>query len=213
MTEPDSSTRAARERAAIEGRAVQVFAGELKGAVEAMSEDLMLVRSEAVRLLEDCIGFVERLDDATYSAGSRVLTQGTIGKHLRHLVDHYQALLLVDGEVGAAVVDYDHRERDVPMERDRAAAVRAIRGVVESLRRVNVPGNRTVTVRLMVSATGAIVEAPSTFVRELLFASHHATHHCAMMKAIAIENGAGAEACGWLFGTAPSTAHHHDARS
>jgi hypothetical protein len=50
----------------------------------------------------------------------------------------------------------------------------------------------------------------STLARELAFASHHAIHHHAMMKAIAQEHGQAAESG---FGVAPSTLNHESLAS
>jgi hypothetical protein len=54
------------------------------------------------------------------------------------------------------------------------------------------------------------VELVSTLGRELAFATHHAVHHQAMMKAIAFEFGVEVEEC---FGKAPATVNAERTRS
>src|SRR5688572_25558274 len=87
--------------------------------------------SAAMALLEQAVGFIESIDDASYSQPSRLLPGGTIGKHFRHVVDHFAATL---APLRAdAVIEYDRRERDVPMESCRRTAVAQIRSVMDAL--------------------------------------------------------------------------------
>lgn len=145
------------------------------------------------------------LDDASYNAPSRLLKGGTIGKHFRHVVDHFAAALApirtTDAELGK--IDYDHRERNVPMETSRDAAMIEIKGVVRDLGRVQAgDSDRPVRVRLMLAADGTEREYESTLGREIAFASHHAVHHHAMIEVIAAEMGASTPEG---FGKAPAT--------
>jgi hypothetical protein len=57
----------------------------------------------------------------------------------------------------------------------------------------------------MLSGDGHEAELESTLGRELVFATHHAIHHHAMMSAIASEFGI---KVGPDFGKAPSTINH-----
>lgn len=154
----------------------------------------------ACHLLGQCRELVGGLSDTEFVAPSARLGGGTIGQHLRHTLDHYHAI------VGAEdVIDYDHRERDVPMEASRAEALRAIDAVRERLRAIGAGSDaRPVAVRVMISGEGAEVQLASTIGRELAFATHHALHHQAMIRSIALELGAGVDP---HFGRAPSTLH------
>jgi hypothetical protein len=167
------------------------------------------VAAAAIALLDQCAGFVRLTTGTAYTGESRVLKGGTIGKHIRHSLDHFRAAL--DGASHGVPVEYDRRERNVPMESDPVAALSAIaalRGRLSSL------GNDSLTtplrVRVMLSGDGAEAELGSTLGRELAFAAHHAVHHHAMLGAIAAEFGiqTGAE-----FGKAPSTLTHESGRA
>lgn len=162
-------------------------------------------------LLSQCEIFVARLDNDTFSAPSRVLAGGTIGKHLRHLLDHFTAIS--HALKSRSPIDYDHRERDVPMEANRLAALRALQQSIETLSNssdTHEPhcASSPVRVRIMIDGSGTEIELGSTLGRELAFATHHAVHHCAMMRAIALEHGVSEGICGQAFGLAPSTANH-----
>jgi hypothetical protein len=154
--------------------------------------------------LAQCAALVGALDDATYAAPSRVLAGGTVGKHVRHCLDHFRAA--VDDGLAGRHIDYDHRERDVPMETVREAALEAIRALGLRLGELTDADLACkVSIRVMLAADGAEAVLASTLARELAFASHHAVHHHAMIKAIAAEFGFQP---GDEFGKAPSTLLH-----
>ncbi len=167
-----------------------------------------VVADAAVRLLDECAMFIEGVGDEAYTRESRVISGGTIGKHVRHVLDHYAAIF-VGMDMGEEI-GYDRRERNVPMEADRGAARAAIMEIKSRLSRGAAEGtgwlSRPVRVRVMVSAEGDEAELGSTAGRELAFATHHAVHHQAMMRAIAAEHGEGGGT--GEFGKAPSTLHH-----
>lgn len=170
------------------------------------SEGWLRVISAAHAMLEQCEGFVREVPGNVYASESQVLPGGTVGKHLRHVLDHYAAIVETEVLSGTGEVDYDHRDRDTPMESDREAAiarVAALRARVAGLARVSEA--TTLKVRVMVTGDGGEAVLGSTLARELAFATHHAVHHQAMMKAIAGEFGVEA---GPEFGKAPSTINH-----
>lgn len=159
----------------------------------------------ALALLQQAISFIERIDDASYAAPSRLLPGGTIGKHFRHVVDHFAATLapLRPGVESGTPIEYDRRERNVPMETCRRTAVEEIRGVMRDLERATESASGShVTVRLMLTADGTEGDFRSTLGREIAFASHHAVHHHAMIQVIANELGLSVPEG---FGKAPAT--------
>lgn len=166
--------------------------------------ETMAVAGAAALLLGECAGIIERVDDVAYQAASCTIRGGTIGKHIRHVLDHFRAAL--DGGSAGMCIDYDRRERDVPMETDRSLALVAIEeltGRIHAMDGAIIDG--PVRVRVMVASDGRAVELRSTMARELAFATHHAIHHHAMVRAIAAEFG---HELPEELGRAPSTLHH-----
>jgi hypothetical protein len=159
-------------------------------------------------VLDQCEALVRAVPEGAMCAESRTLKGGTLGKHLRHTLDHYVAALSVVGEDG--VIDYDRRRRETPVETDKGAAVDAIDELRMRLSAAAGEGlARPVKVRVMLDGEGGELELASTLGRELAFATHHAVHHQAMMRAIAGEFGIEMEDA---FGKAPSTLHAERAR-
>jgi uncharacterized damage-inducible protein DinB len=174
------------------------------GAIARSPDQWACVIGAASALLTQCEEFLRDVPAAVYSAESEVLPGGTVGRHLRHVVDHYVAI--VTGASGAGAIDYDHRRRDTPMESDREAALAVLADVRRQVAALSCMGEATpVRVRVMLTGDGAEAVLVTTLARELAFATHHGVHHQAMMRAIAGEFGVEASR---EFGKAPSTIHH-----
>lgn len=172
--------------------------------LEIKGECCARVVAAADHVLGQCADLISRTDAATLSAPSRVLPGGTIGKHLRHMIDHFAAA--ADAAATGVSIDYDHRERNVPMERDPGVALAAIASVRARLRDASIrPMAAPVAVRVMLTGTGEEAELRSSAAREIFFAMHHAVHHQAMMRAIASEMGMVVDVD---FGKAPSTLNY-----
>ena len=162
------------------------------------------VSAAAAALLDQCAEFVRSVPARRYTEESRRIRGGTIGKHVRHTLDHFRACL--DGAEPGQVADYDHRQRNVPMELDPARALAAIGELSGRLAKIDDARLRApMRVRVMLTGDGVYAELSSTLGRELAFATHHAVHHHAMLGAIAAELGLQTPPD---FGKAPSTIHH-----
>lgn len=162
----------------------------------------------AIALLEQCATFIESIPEPVYTADATTIRGGTIGKHVRHSLDHFAAALA--GLSNQDPIDYDHRARNVPMESERASALAAIRSMqaqIASLDDATLCSG--VRIRVMLAGDGSDAVLPSTLVREIAFATHHAIHHNAMMKTIAAEFGL---EVGDQFGKAPSTLNFEASR-
>ncbi|KAI8801323.1 hypothetical protein BJ742DRAFT_837631 [Cladochytrium replicatum] len=160
---------------------------------------------------------------------SKMVPGSTVGKHFRHMLDHFRLLisgvptLLKShgkdiesvGSIGGSgnahadpsnlwLVDYDIRERNVPIERDIDQALKELRAIQDSLSVFpHSLFDHPVMVRVAVHEGHDVdVPLPSTFGRELWFAVHHATHHAALIRVICLEQNIQVAP---EFGIAPST--------
>jgi hypothetical protein len=166
--------------------------------------DLRRIAACADSLLAQSRAFVEHSRDR-YTDPCAAMMNGTIGAHLRHNLDHFGAA--INAADNAEPIDYDHRARGTPVETDPDAAIEVIDELRARLGAMCANGcaDRTVTVRMMLTANGEEAQMRSTLSRELAFAAHHALHHHAMMGAIAYAHGLSIPQG---FGKAPSTLSH-----
>ena len=101
----------------------------------------------------------------------------TIGGHLRHLLDHHEAL--VEGW-STGRIDYAARRRNTPCERDPARALARIEAIDASLE--NLPAEESSSITVL-REDGSVTA--STVARELDFVASHTTHHLAIVALLA----------------------------
>lgn len=122
------------------------------------------------------------------------------GPHLRHLIEHFEALLLAPYR---GRVDYDRRPRDRALERQPELARRRLLALQQALSAGGAAADSPLRVRGLCGAGGEFeFDVPSTFGRELVFVASHAVHHFALLQPYCRQHGI---AVGADFGKAPST--------
>jgi uncharacterized damage-inducible protein DinB len=130
-----------------------------------------------------------------------VRTSGTIGQHVRHILDHVSALVAAHP---GAVLSYDHRCRGTAVETNPDSAVREIFRLETALDRWSMRLlDQPVSVTSMIAASGQSVTGWSTLARELAFVVNHTIHHQAMIAVLLEVQGIVLEQD--RFGYSPST--------
>jgi hypothetical protein len=136
------------------------------------------------QLLEQAVRLLGRLDDHTYATGGAGPGVSPVGMHMRHVLDHYRALL--DG-LAPGVVDYEARHRDAPVERDRSLALGMTREILRQMEGVDAgQADRPLRINLqsMVEAEAGADWSQSTVKRELQFLVSHTVHHFALIRTL-----------------------------
>ncbi|MAJ47709.1 MAG: hypothetical protein CBC35_10665 [Planctomycetes bacterium TMED75] len=108
-----------------------------------------------------------------------------LGAHVRHCLDHVDALLLgLQEEVSDPEVRYDRRERGTRLETDRSYAMSVCKDRCTQVRELNsISLQSPVRVLALVSPDQPEAVFESTGSRELLYVFHHTVHHLALMAA------------------------------
>lgn len=127
----------------------------------------------------------------------------TLGKHVRHIIDHYNALF--DGLArGAAVIDYEQRQRDEALELWPQEAARRLGQIKKRL--AALAGAPTVgALTLGYPTDDEALALPSSLNRELAFLTSHSIHHMAIIALLAEQAALHLPAS---FGVHPSTLRH-----
>ena len=154
-----------------------------------------------ISLLDDLASVVMRLDSETFTSRPRPNVSGSIGGHVRHVLDHVTAFV----EAGSrGMLNYDRRQRGTDVEADPAAALSRICTLHGGLERL---AERDLDDPLRVVAQfgedGSTLATWSTIGRELAFVMSHTIHHQAII-ALLLDDG-GMPALPARFGYAPST--------
>ncbi|KAI9501083.1 hypothetical protein GGI25_005867 [Coemansia spiralis] len=151
----------------------------------ATPKELLTSSTSYLLHLRDTLALVP---DATYTRISTALPGSTIGKHVRHVLDHFMLLLASSGRV-----NYSLRERNEDTQSSVASGQAAILRTVERIRSVLEDGcsvNVESPVCIEDTLPGGNDRAfVSTLGRELWFCTHHMIHHNAVIACLMFEFG------------------------
>jgi len=154
------------------------------------------LRESAVEVLEqfrDLILAIRRQSQPVYARSG-------VGRHLRHVVDHFRAF-----EVGleSGVIDYNLRSRSSPLETDSEVALDELQGLILRLHSVNA-ADLPVTIVSEICCSQCInTRIDGTTSRELLFLIQHSIHHLAYAALLSRQHGVDHDPAA---GIAPATA-------
>ena len=167
-----------------------------------MPEQLDRLISENVVYLEQIHELLIETSREWYVEMRPPFARGSIGKHVRHVLEFYQLVL----NANAGVVDYDSRERDERLEQDPERAASFTTELKHSIQRR--AGSQDESLVLVYSDGESSQEIGSTFGRELMFLTSHTVHHMAIIRMIYELLGGSVPDS---FGVAPSTLRHEKA--
>lgn len=145
------------------------------------------------------------ISDSAYTDVTDPFT-ASLGKHMRHITDHYEQLL---GGLDKNRVDYDARDRNEIVESVRNEMIKLVRSLISQLSSLADSSDCTLAVVLSVDENACTPEVPSTLARELVFLQSHTTHHCAIISAMLKLQGLYVPDS---FGIAPSTLKYEHLR-
>lgn len=151
-------------------------------------------------VLDQGLGLLTALGPERYTERVPLCFNSSVGAHLRHVLDHYEAFLA--GLPGGAL-DYESRSRDPVLERDATVARERLESIGRRLSELAVEGDDGPLA--VIAETSSGIALRSSTVRELEFLLSHTIHHYALIAVIA--RSLGCEPAD-TFGMAPSTLKH-----
>lgn len=124
------------------------------------------------------------------------------GAHMRHIIDHYLALI---SGLSKGYIDYDVRRRGDKLELELQLALDKLTQIAQWLQSLATTDlNQPLALSTEVSVQEKKVQSvPTSLARELVFVGSHAVHHYAMIAQIALQQKMDLPAS---FGIAPATA-------
>jgi uncharacterized damage-inducible protein DinB len=148
---------------------------------------------------------VETLSDGQYTANPVGIVTSSIGGHVRHCLDHVDALL---AGIKTGKVNYDQRQRGTDVETQRQTALDTIGRQTHCLQTSPLPSvEAPLCLTALVSNTLPPVDVQTTVGRELAFVLSHTIHHNALVAVMARTLGLSVPDC---FGSAPATIAHRE---
>ncbi len=160
---------------------------EGKGTIRASGNSTRALVAENMALLLEMLDQLRGLTDSQYALNCNEFGgDQSIGRHCRHIYDHYQAFFRAwDGAQSTETVkiNYDQRERCAAIETRVTTAVSQIEACVSRVEAfTDEQGDRLVNLSVLVNAGAEeLLPMVTTTDRELTFLASHTTHHAAII--------------------------------
>lgn len=133
--------------------------------------------SYSIKTLNQLSDLIKALNHKQYSSNLDLLSNNSIGKHTRHIIEFYTCVF--DG-LKNGIINYDNRNRNLLLETDKEYALSAIAGVILKIQ--SNQSDQQIFLQLSFSDVNEITEMQSTYFRELAYNIEHAVHHLAIIK-------------------------------
>jgi uncharacterized damage-inducible protein DinB len=157
------------------------------------------------RSLMAIVELLERTGDETYLWKPPGGVSGSIGAHVRHVLDHVDVLT---ERPRPQVLSYDYRVRNTRIEQSRLAGIAALQLAAARLDDLtDGPVDQVLTLEAMLEHGQAPVAVTTSLARELVFALQHTIHHQAIIAVLLQQVGVRTPA---RFGYAPATPTDED---
>lgn len=119
---------------------------------------------------------LELLSDSQYVYASKILSNATIGQHVRHIIEMF--VCLEDGYT-AGIVNYESRKRDRAIETQKDIAIALLKKIYEGLNRQN---RALVLQGTYNDDTNDLLNIDTNYYREIAYNLEHTIHHMALIK-------------------------------
>ncbi len=144
------------------------------------------------------------LSQDQYNRKLEILTNASIGQHIRHILEFYQCLFSSEQ---SKEVNYDSRQRDLKLETDVYNASEMTEKIINALQDIKSDFLVTFIADYSTEENKQPDRIQSSFYRELAYNLEHSIHHQALIK-VAITEMQLTSLVKETFGYAPSTIRH-----
>lgn len=151
---------------------------------------------------------VSKLTQEQYEYVSNCLEGGSLGQHLRHVLEFYTCLLKGREE---GKINYDMRQRDVRISNNHSFALKRMDEMIQLLSEDVSDCPLLLEGQFELEET-ALVVTPTSLQRELIYCLEHSIHHQALMRVVLTEMGL-VHLADKHFGIAFSTVRFHQGAS
>lgn len=163
------------------------------------------LKSASAQILAQLADLMGRISPEEYAKPLPVLSGNTIGKHVRHVIEFYQALFIHQNN---GSINYDKRPRDLVLETNPLKVSETIAQIIEQSDKAH-QDVHLILEACFISSGQDLVEISSNLSRELAYNIEHAIHHMAIVQ-IAVRNSFPNIQLPSDFGIAVSTLKHRD---
>ena len=138
----------------------------------------MTIHTSAQKLLKQLGDVIHQLTPDQYHNPLEVLTDSSVGQHVRHTLEFF--ICLIDGR-NEGEINYDLRKHDKVIETDPKIALSVIDSIDDFLQKETEDFPVTFKGNYQIEGTDDMT-IKSSFYRELTYNIEHAIHHMALIK-------------------------------
>ena len=136
--------------------------------------------------LKQVLFVIQRVEEQGASKNENLYQSSKIGRHVRHILDHYLAL---KNGLERNQVDYNQRNRDGKVEQDSEFASEIIIHLIKWISSLD-GDNQELIIESEIDCEKEISETFQTNLnRELMYLINHTTHHTAYIKLVSEKYG------------------------
>lgn len=146
---------------------------------------------------------LEKTHEDQYQEALVILSNNSVGKHVRHIIECYQSLL---SGVSSTVIDYENRARNIALETSPYLAIQELININDAVQFLKEDKSVYLQVNQSHESEGDLL-VKSTLAREIVYCLEHAIHHMAII-AIAVKASFPEIAIHPHFGCAYATIKH-----
>jgi len=150
--------------------------------------------------IEELKKLVLQLSNEQYVYGAQLLSNISIGQHVRHILEFYQSAL---AGLDSNSISYDNRKRSLLIETDINFAI-GIMNSISSKLAMNIVDKACVLKGNFCADEGKGIQIKTSLFRELAYCLEHSIHHQALIKVGLLELKC-ASFIDETFGLAPAT--------
>lgn len=138
----------------------------------------MSINQPALQILNELDAVMAQLTDEDFKKPIKVLSQASIGQHVRHTLEFFICLMDAKND---GVINYDNRRHDQLIESDITLAKSVILSIKDFLSKESEDFSLKLEANYQVEGSDKVL-IDSNFFRELAYNIEHAIHHMALIK-------------------------------
>jgi len=135
----------------------------------------MLIK-KTTQILNELQDLLDGLSPEDYSRQVVVLSNATIGQHVRHILEFFECLIQ---SRHTGVLNYDKRKRDMAIETNPEAAKNALQNILREIHQDNF--DLTLEQQYL-DNSDEVIALSSNYFREIMYNIEHAVHHQALIR-------------------------------
>ena len=118
---------------------------------------------------------LNQVKDSDYSKTLMILENGTLGRHVRHVLEFYECLLISNS---GDIICYEDRKRKLILEESVRFASDYIDEIIDRIEQVDI--NKRLILKSKYEQTEILME--SSLYREITYNIEHTVHHLAIIR-------------------------------